>query len=76
MKARGVTWHELGLCKPAHLKQLGIATAVTLGMAIGSIILFEILKDQFTWNLSPDTSNEAAVSKFGNLEGNWILFFP
>ncbi len=75
MKARGVTWHELGLCKPAHLKQLGIATAVTLGMAIGSIILFEILKDQFSWNLSPDTSNEAAVSKFGNLEGNWILFF-
>ena len=75
MKARGVTWNELGLCKPAHLKKLVTGTAITLGMAIGSIVIFEILKDQFAWNLSPDTSNEAAVSKFGNLENNWILFF-
>ena len=52
-----------------------IATAVILGMAIGSIIIFEMLKDQFTWNLSPDTSNESAVSRFGNLEDNWVLFF-
>ena len=75
MKVRGVTWAELGLCKPAHLKKLATVTAITLGMAIGSIIIFSMLKDQFGWNLSPDTSNEAAVSKFGNLENNWILFF-
>ena len=75
MRARGVTWADIGLCKPAHLKKLVTATAFTLGMAIGSIVIFEILKDQFAWNLSPDTSNEGAVSKFGNLENNWILFF-
>lgn len=75
MKARGVTWVELGLCKPDNPKKLVIVTAITLGMSIGSIIIFEILKDQFAWNLSPDTSNEAAVSKFGNLENNWVLFF-
>jgi hypothetical protein len=75
MKARGVTWAELGLCKSVHFKKLVTVTAITLGMAIGSIIIFEILKDQFAWNLSPDTSNEAAVNKFGNLENNWVLFF-
>ena len=75
MKARGVRWAELGLCRPGSVKKLAIATVVTLGMAIGSVIMFEILKDQFEWNLAPDTSSEAAVSKFGNLENNWILFF-
>lgn len=75
MKARGVAWAELGLCKPSHIKNLAIATVVTLGMAIGSIVIFEILKDQFMWDLSPDTSSDGAVSKFGNLENNWILFF-
>ena len=75
MKARGVTWAELGLCKPPQIKRAVTATIVILGMAIGSIIIFEILKDQLAWNLSPDTSNESAVSKFGNLENNWVRFF-
>ena len=75
MKARRVTWAELGLCKPAPIKRAAMATIFILGMAIGSIIIFEILKDQLAWNLSPDTSNESAVSKFGNLENNWALFF-
>ncbi|NQU49741.1 MAG: CPBP family intramembrane metalloprotease [Planctomycetes bacterium] len=75
MKARGVSWSDLGLRKTPHFKMLITATAVTLGMAIGSIVVFEILKDQFAWDLSPDTSNEAAVSKFGNLKNNWVLFF-
>ncbi|MBT5120587.1 MAG: CPBP family intramembrane metalloprotease [Planctomycetes bacterium] len=75
MKARGVTWADLGLCQPTHLKKLVTVTAMTLGMSIGSIIIFEILKDQFAWDLTADTSNEAAVSKFGNLKNNWVLFF-
>lgn len=75
MKVRGVSWAELGLCKPAHMTRLVTGTVFTLGMAIGSIIVFEILKDQLGWVLSPDTSNEAAVSKFGSLENNWALFF-
>lgn len=36
---------------------------------------FEVLKDQLHAGLAPDTSNESAVSKFGDLEGNWPLFF-
>jgi hypothetical protein len=75
MKARGVTWAELGLRKPPNLKKLVVATAFTIGLAIGSIIIFEILKDQFAWDLAADKSNEGAVSKFGNLEDNWALFF-
>ncbi len=75
MKARGITWAELGLCKPANLKKVITATVFILGMAIGSIIIFEILKDQLVWDLSPDTSNESAASKFGNLKNNWVLFF-
>ena len=61
MKARGVTWAELGLCKPGDIKRVLIATVFILGMAIGSIIIFEIFKDQFAWNLSPDTSNKSAA---------------
>lgn len=75
LKARRVTWAELGLCRPDHLKRAVRATIIILGMAIGSLIIFEILKDQFAWNLSPDLSNEGAVSKFGNLKNNWGLFF-
>ena len=75
MKARGVSWSDLGLCKPNDIKRTLIASMVILGMAIGSIIVFEILKDLFAWNLSPDTSNQSAVSKFGDLKNNWLLFF-
>ena len=75
MRARGITWAELGLCKPGDIKKMLVAAVTILGMAIASIIIFEILKDQFVWNLSPDISNESAVSKFGNLENNWPLFF-
>jgi len=75
MRARGVTWAELGLRKPKDLKMVAVATVSILGMAIASIIVFEVLKDQFSWGLSPDTSSESAVSKFGNLKGNWTLFF-
>jgi len=75
MRARGITWAEIGLRKPDDIKRVLITSMVILGMAIGSIIIFEILKDRFAWNLSPDTSSESAVSKFGNLENNWLLFF-
>lgn len=74
IKARDVTWKELGLSKPENLKNTLLFTGYTLALAIGSIIIFEIIKDQIPLFLSPDTSNESAVSKFGNLEGNWILF--
>ena len=75
MKARGVSWAELGLRRPESLKKTAVATAVILGMAIGSIVIFEILKDALSLGLSPDTSDQSATSKFGDLKDNWGLFF-
>jgi len=75
MRVRGITWLDLGFRKPERIKTTVVATISILGMAIGSIIVFEILKDQMSLALSPDTSSESAIAKFGNLEGNWILFF-
>ena len=75
MKARGVTWAELGLCKPEHIKRVVMATVSILGMAIASIVIFGMLKDWLSLDLSPDTSNESAASKFGDLKDNWSLFF-
>ena len=75
MKARGVTWSELGLCKPEDIKRVAMATVSILGMAITSIVIFEMLKDWLLLDLSPDTSNESAASRFGDLKDNWSLFF-
>ena len=74
MRSRGISWSDLGLRRPASLKATVVATLVILGMAIGSILVFEVLKDQFQTGLAPDTSNEIAVNKFGNLKNNWFLF--
>ncbi len=74
MKARRVSWADLGLSAPKSYKVALIATASILGLAVILIILFEVMKDQLAPGLAPDTSNESAVSKFGDLHGNWILF--
>lgn len=75
MHVRGISWKDLGLCKPKNYKSVLFATGFILGFAILSIVLFEILKDHFPLEIAPDNSNESAVSKFGDLHGNWILFF-
>ena len=75
MKVRNVTWKELGLRKPDNLwKTLGIA-ALILAATMISLIAFNILIDQLPFSLASDTSSESAVSKFGNLKGNWGHFF-
>ena len=75
MKARGVTWTALGLCRPRRYKTAVIATVFILGLAISMIVFFQMIKDQLQLGLAPDTSNESAVDKFGNLKDNWGLFF-
>ena len=42
---------------------------------IALIIVFQQIQNLFPFNLSPDTSSQDAVSKFGDLKGNWIHFF-
>ena len=74
MRARQISWADLGLRAPKTTKNAALATAVTLGLAIFLIILFQIVNDQVDFGLAPDTSNEDAVSKFGDLRGNWALF--
>jgi len=75
MKIRGISWKDLGLRKPENLwKTLGISIIIFVSVMI-SIIIFELIKDQLAFSITPDSSSETAVSKFGNLKGNWGQFF-
>ncbi len=75
MKVRSVTWTELGLRKPKKFgKTIGVSVLILAAVLI-SLISFEVLKDQLPFSIAPDTSSESAVSKFGDLQGNWMLFF-
>lgn len=75
MRVRGVTWKDLGLSKPKSIgKTLGIAGLIFVAVLI-SIITFNIIKDHLPFSLAADTSAESAPAKFGNLKGNWLLFF-
>jgi hypothetical protein len=75
MKARGISWADLGLCRPKNIKTTAIATLSILGLAVGSIVVFQIISEQLQPGIAPDTSNESAVHKFGDLKGNWTSFF-
>ena len=51
-----------------------------LAFEIGNDIIisdigFEFVKDYLPFQLAPDTSGEDSASKFGELKGNWLLFF-
>lgn len=75
MHARGVSWKDLGMFRPENYKNALLATVFILGFAVISVVLFQMLKDQLGLEVAPDNSNESAVSKFGDLHGNWVLFF-
>lgn len=74
MKARGVSWRDLGLCRPGNYKVASVATASILGLAIVSIVLFQVLNDQLAFGIAPDDSDGSAVSRFGDLHGNGCCF--
>jgi len=75
MKVRGVSWKDLGLVKPNNFgKTIGVS-AIILVSVVASIIIFEIIKDHLPFSIAPDSSSESAVSKFGDLKGNWLHFF-
>ncbi len=75
MKVRNVTWKELGLRKPTNIGKTLLVSALILAAVIISLISFEIIKDQLPFSIASDTSSESAVSKFGDLKGNWSHFF-
>ena len=75
MKARGISWKDLGLRKPESIK---ITLLVSIGILIAipiSIMLFQLIKDLLPFLTESETSSEGTVSKFGDLQGNWLLFF-
>tara|TARA_R100000306_G_C4379409_1_gene143459 strand:- start:2729 stop:3430 length:702 start_codon:yes stop_codon:yes gene_type:complete len=75
MKVRNITWKDLGLRKPDNLwKTFGVAALILTATMI-SLVAFNILIDLLPFSLGADTSSESAVSKFGNLKGNWLHFF-
>lgn len=75
MKVRGVSWKDLGLVRPKNIgKTIGVS-AIILVSVVPSIIIFEIIKDYLPFSIAPDSSSESAVSKFGDLKGNWLHFF-
>ncbi|MDC9723383.1 MAG: CPBP family intramembrane metalloprotease [Urechidicola sp.] len=75
MKVRGVSWKDLGLKKPENIwKTYGISVIIFVAVMV-SIIIFELIKDNLPFSIAEDTSSESAVSKFGDLKGNWPHFF-
>ena len=75
MRVRGITWRELGLRKPENYLKSLLATVAIFVLTVGSIIVFQLVKDNFYPSLAPDNSEVSAVSKFGALKDNWLLFF-
>jgi len=75
MKVRGVSWKDLGLRKPESLKKTVLVSILIFVCTIIAIVGFNLIKDQLPFEAAVDTSPETAVSKFGNLKGNWTLFF-
>ncbi|MFT5890865.1 MAG: membrane protease YdiL (CAAX protease family) [Dokdonia sp.] len=69
------SWKDLGLRKPESIKK---TLLITLGILIAiplSIMLFKVMKDFLPNPLEPNNYSENSASKFGNLKGNWLLFF-
>ena len=75
MRVRNVTWKDLGLRKPESLKKTLFATIGILIAIVLSIMAFEMIKDYLPFSLDQKNYSENSVSKFGNLKGNWLLFF-
>ena len=75
MRVRRVSWREIGLFKPASYKKALSATVYTLIFAVAPILAFQFLKEKLGLQVAPDTSGEQAAANFGDLSGNWGLFF-
>lgn len=75
MKIRKVTWKDLGLRKPESLLKMILVTVGILVSIPILIIIFQKIRDVLPFTLAPDMSSENAVSKFGELKGNWGHFF-
>ena len=75
MSVRKITWKDLGFRKPdSLLKTVLVTVAILIAIPI-SIIIFQQVQELLPFSLAPDNSSKEAVSKFGDLKGNWLHFF-
>lgn len=75
MKVRNVSWKDLGLYKPESFKKTLFVTIGILIAIVLSIMAFEMIKDYLPFSLEQKNYSKNSASKFGNLKGNWLLFF-
>jgi hypothetical protein len=75
MKVRNVTWKDLGFRKPESFKKTALVTIGILIAIVISIMAFEMIKDYLPFLVEQKNYSENSASKFGNLKGNWLLFF-
>lgn len=75
MKVRNISWKDLGLHKPKSIKKTLFVTIGILIAIVLSIMAFEMIKDYLPFSLEQKNYSENSASKFGNLKGNWLLFF-
>jgi membrane protease YdiL (CAAX protease family) len=74
MKARGISWRDLGLTTPkSYPKTIAVAAGIFITVIV-SIIIFNIVQDQFLPATITEEGIESSASKFGDLKGNWWLF--
>lgn len=79
MKVRGVTWKDLGLKRPNNIPKTLLVAGGILVTTVVCLMVLNILNDQLHFFGEPipvsETASEPTVSKFGDLKGNWGLFF-
>jgi len=75
VRQRKSSWKEIGLGRPKHAKKALFAIVFIFAFTIISVLIFQTAKEQLGLQIAPDISSEKAASKFGDLYGNWALFF-
>ncbi|PCJ64878.1 MAG: CPBP family intramembrane metalloprotease [Bacteroidetes bacterium] len=75
MRARNISWKDLGLSKPSSIKKTLLISIGILIATVLSIMFFHIIKDYLPFLSEQEVSGGDSSSKFGDLKGNWLLFF-
>ncbi len=75
MRARNISWKDLGLRKPENIKKTLVISIGILIATVLSIMFFHMIKDYLPFLSEEEVSGGNSSSKFGDLKGNWLLFF-
>jgi membrane protease YdiL (CAAX protease family) len=71
IRARGLTWAELGLIRPKNIRKALLISIITLLAVVASMIAFELIKEQLPGSLAADTSSND--NRFSFLKGNYLM---